>query len=233
LSAGSYGQFLHENNLISDAQLFNFTEAFRTLYVPLVEEEKWAEALKVDNQLLEDISAAAGVPNNFNIRQPSTPLDEEREATLTEFLQNTRTRRSLHVPRGVMWSNGDAPYAALSKDQEQSALTALGLVLRHFPVLLFNGDLDVVCNFIGTASFTRHALEWPGRDAFNAAPERIWTVEGTAVESNTAGYWKTGGNLTLMVVFDAGHNTARDQPEHIRTLVTQFTTGSGPFAHPP
>lgn len=71
MSAGSYGQFLHENNLISDAQLFNFTEAFRTLYVPLVEEEKWEEALKVDNQLLEDISAAAGVPNNFNIRQPS------------------------------------------------------------------------------------------------------------------------------------------------------------------
>ena len=47
------------------------------------------------------------------------------------------------------------------------------LLEAGIPVLVYAGDQDFICNWLGNKAWTL-ALEWSGKDAFNKAEDRLW-----------------------------------------------------------
>jgi cathepsin A (carboxypeptidase C) len=90
------------------------------------------------------------------------------------------------------------------------------LLNADIPALIYAGDLDFVCNYLGNKAWVTE-LQWNDGDAFRAAEDHDW--------NNGAGLAKTAGKLTFLQVYDAGHQVPTDQPEHALTMITQFLNG--------
>lgn len=82
-------------------------------------------------------------------------------------------------------------------------------VLAEIPILVYAGDADFICNYLGNHAWTE-ALEWPGRSAFNKVQLEDLKLGG---DGDKTGEVKTSGNLTFMSIHAAGHMVPYDQPE--------------------
>jgi len=80
-------------------------------------------------------------------------------------------------------------------------------ILEEIPVLIYAGNADFICNWLGNSAWTE-ALEWPGKKDFNKAEMKEAKVDG-----KVTGSYKSYGNLTYLSVFDAGHMVPMNQPE--------------------
>ncbi|SAM08480.1 hypothetical protein [Absidia glauca] len=75
------------------------------------------------------------------------------------------------------------------------------LLNRGIRVLIYAGDADYICSWYGNYAWT-DALEFKGQENYQSQAMAPWIVDG--VES---GQMKTGGNLTFIRVYEAGHES--------------------------
>lgn len=87
-------------------------------------------------------------------------------------------------------------------------------------VLIYAGDCDYICNWLGNKAWTK-ALEWDGKEAFNAAKDNDWQLGG-----ETVARLRSAGNLNFMQVFNAGHMVPMDQPAVAVAMVDHFISGN-------
>ncbi|KAK9466699.1 Alpha/Beta hydrolase protein [Lipomyces arxii] len=92
------------------------------------------------------------------------------------------------------------------------------------PVLIYAGDKDFICNWLGNQGWT-NALEWDGAKDFKSAPTLDWTLDG-----KTVGTVQNSGNFTFLRVFEAGHMTPFDQPEAALDMVNKWISGNFGFS---
>lgn len=149
---------------------------------------------------------------------PTNPLCYDF-SHVVKFMNLDTTKKALHVDEHnptwktcnmltnmkfhVDWMKNFAPYV---KD----------LVNAGIPALIYAGDLDFVCNYLGNRAWTLN-LDWKHHAEFNAAEEHDW--------NSGAGLARTSNGLTFLQVYDAGHMVPADQPEHALQMITQFLNG--------
>lgn len=80
-------------------------------------------------------------------------------------------------------------------------------LLAQIPVLIYAGDADFICNWLGNKAWTE-ALEWPGQKAYNKAEMKTLKTD----LGNKSGNFKTSGNFTFVQIHAAGHMVPYDQP---------------------
>ncbi|KAK8050613.1 carboxypeptidase Y [Apiospora phragmitis] len=80
-------------------------------------------------------------------------------------------------------------------------------LLKQIPVLIYAGDADYICNWLGNKAWSE-ALVWGGKKDFNSAKMTDLTVDDKAY-----GQVKTSGNFTFMRVYEAGHMVPFNQPK--------------------
>jgi len=93
-------------------------------------------------------------------------------------------------------------------------------ILAKIPVLIYAGDADFICNWLGNQGWTE-ALEWPGQKKFNAASNKDLTLDN----GDKYGKIKTSGNLTFMQIFEAGHMVPLNQPEPSLDFLNRWVGG--------
>lgn len=95
------------------------------------------------------------------------------------------------------------------------------------PVLIYAGDKDFICNWLGNRAWT-DALEWSDADKFARAETNIWKakVNGKKVSAGTV---KSAGLLTYLRVYDAGHMVPFNQPETSLDMVNRWVAGDRKF----
>ncbi|KAK2594491.1 carboxypeptidase C [Conoideocrella luteorostrata] len=93
-------------------------------------------------------------------------------------------------------------------------------LLAQIPVLIYAGDCDYICNWVGNQAWT-NALEWPGHDAFNNAK----SIDLEAGSGKTYGSMKHANGLAFLRVFQAGHMVPYDQPEGALDFVNRWVKG--------
>jgi len=103
----------------------------------------------------------------------------------------------------VDWMKNFAPYVA-------------DLLNAGVPALIYAGDLDFICNYMGNRAWTLK-LDWEHKKCFNAAEEHDW--------NDGAGLARTAHGLTFLQVYDAGHMVPTDQPAHALAMITQHLNG--------
>jgi cathepsin A (carboxypeptidase C) len=73
------------------------------------------------------------------------------------------------------------------------------LVNGGIPALIYAGDVDFICNYLGNKAWT-YKLEWDGKQDFQKADEHDWKGAGSA---------RTAKGFTFLQVYDAGHMVSR------------------------
>lgn len=98
------------------------------------------------------------------------------------------------------------------------------LLDKGIPVLLYEGDKDFICNWLGNYAWA-NALEYSKHEFFEVQPLRPWYTK----EGNLAGEVKNYGQFTFARVYGAGHMVPYDQPENSLDMVNRWILGDYVF----
>ncbi|KAF8138839.1 alpha beta-hydrolase [Boletus edulis] len=97
-----------------------------------------------------------------------------------------------------------------------SSITLFPSVIERIPVLLFVGDKDYICNYIGIEKMI-DTMTWNGEKGLGTAQTEPWTVAG-----EPAGTWVSSRNLTYAKVFNASHMVPYDVPDVAHDMILRF-----------
>ncbi|KAL6309774.1 alpha/beta-hydrolase [Sparassis latifolia] len=111
--------------------------------------------------------------------------------------------------RGIVHSN-------FHTRQSNSSITVIPRVLEKIPMLLFAGDQDLICNYVGMESLIQ-AMTWNGATGLGTVQTQSWTVGG-----QPAGTWVTSRNLTYVKLFNASHMAGFDVPHVSHDMILRF-----------
>ncbi|KAF3916439.1 hypothetical protein ABW21_db0208717 [Orbilia brochopaga] len=80
--------------------------------------------------------------------------------------------------------------------------------LKEIQVLVYNGDADMLCNWLGSQAWAEE-LEWSGKSSYNQKQMQPFRL----TNGTEAGQTKSAEGLTFLRVFGASHGAAGDVPE--------------------
>lgn len=100
------------------------------------------------------------------------------------------------------------------------------LLEKGIPVLLYAGDKDYICNWMGNHGWS-DALEYSKHEFFEAQPLRPWYTK----EGKLAGEVKNYDQFTFLRVYGAGHMVPYDQPENSLDMVNRWIQGDFKFGY--
>ncbi|AQZ09641.1 YBR139W [Zygosaccharomyces parabailii] len=101
------------------------------------------------------------------------------------------------------------------------------LLDMNIPVLLYAGDKDFICNWLGNRAWS-DKLDWRYGDQYQQLPLKAWKSDVTGEEF---GQVKNYGPLTFLRVYDAGHMVPYDQPEAALEMVNTWISGVHDFGY--
>mmetsp|Transcript_27809 Transcript_27809/g.65351 ORF Transcript_27809/g.65351 Transcript_27809/m.65351 type:complete len:592 (-) Transcript_27809:60-1835(-) len=90
------------------------------------------------------------------------------------------------------------------------------LLEAGFPALIYAGDVDFICNYLGNQAWTKD-LDWSHKADFETAGTHDW--------GNGAGLARTSHGFTFLQVYDGGHMVPADQPEVSLRMLQTFLSG--------
>jgi carboxypeptidase C (cathepsin A) len=131
-----------------------------------------------------------------------TPDDPTPYSEIVKYLNRADVQATLGTEVSTYESCSDAMGWEFSKagDLMRGDSTYLGALLdRGVRVLLFAGDYDFICNWIGNDAWAR-GVEWSGQEEFSAQPLVEWAVDGKRV-----GKTRSARRFTFATVEGAGH----------------------------
>lgn len=187
----------------------------------LMREGRWLDALK----LSKDECGSAVSPQETGMAGLTNYLlwNGTQDDGFADLAQHAYIRSALHVGSTPFTARASAVAAALRDDLAVSALPMLAeLADSPVRVLMLSGQMDMCLPYRLTANFLR-GMAWAGADQWLAAPRVTWCVRG-----QLAGYAKTVGGLSHVLVRNAGHYLGQDQPRWAANVAATFT-GGGSF----
>jgi len=163
--------------------------------------------------------AARALTRRSDLRAPCPVPGCYDDTPTKNYLNTPAVRLELGVPVShPPWTpcSGRVYGAITVRDDLESFTQALLTLLQTgIPVLVYAGDCDFICNWMGNLAWMLN-LDWPGKAGFNAAVQASWRGLGTA---------RTHNNLTFVRVFEAGHLVPYNQPAAALALFEDFVKG--------
>lgn len=97
----------------------------------------------------------------------------------------------------------------------------IDLLEKELPVLIYAGDKDFICNWLGNKAWTNE-LVWSGKDEFGAAKtEKMFSDDG----KTQIGEVKNYDYFTFARMFDGGHMVPYDQPDASLSMFNRWISG--------
>jgi len=137
---------------------------------------------------------------------------------ITSYLRRPDVVNALHAQaKSEAWVECEGRVQRQLKGKiAPSSVTVLPRVVEKIPVLLFAGDQDLICNYVGQESLIQ-SLTWNGATGLGAVETQTWTV-GDA----PAGTWVSSRNLTYVKIFNASHMAGYDQLHATHDMILRF-----------
>lgn len=151
------------------------------------------------------------------------------DSVFQDYMNNTETLTALNATafgkRTVIPCN-PLLYTSLTGDYYQSAAPSLLKVLAKIPVLLYNGQDDLIVSASSTQKLLLKLASdedgppWPGKKGYADAQYQPWIVD-----NEFAGYYQNSGNLHYLSVLDASHMVPLSQPKNANVMIRAFISG--------
>ncbi|AOA63025.1 Cell death protease [Komagataella phaffii CBS 7435] len=134
---------------------------------------------------------------------------------VTAFLQKKSVLEALHLDSSASWSECSARVGSHLKNKiSVPSVDILPDLLQEIPIILFNGDHDIICNCIGTERMI-DKLEFNGDQGFTEGTEYIpWFYNEVNV-----GKVISERNLTYVRVYNSSHMVPFDNTPVSRGLL--------------
>lgn len=102
----------------------------------------------------------------------------------------------------------------------QTAVTEL--LDQDLPVLIYAGDKDFICNWLGNQHWT-NVLPWKHSEEFAEQPIRKWSsyLNGNEIGGEVKSY----RHFTYLRLFNGGHMVPYDQPENSLSMLNEWIHG--------
>ncbi|CAI5721521.1 unnamed protein product [Hyaloperonospora brassicae] len=162
--------------------------------------------------------------NPYDIRKPCVV---ENVMTCVDFEHIEKFLNSPHVlvelgvdvQKSKPWRECDATInARFALGEMLSSADDVKLLLdAGVRVLIYAGDADLMCNWVGNQAWVM-ALDWRGKAAFNNAAN----CQFGTLEDPDAGRVCSFENLTFIRVFNSGHMVPMDQPAVSYHMINKF-----------
>ncbi|XP_076124842.1 lysosomal protective protein [Alosa pseudoharengus] len=136
------------------------------------------------------------------------------------YLNNPYVKAALHIsPKALNWQICSAEvnrkYNRLYMDVTQQYLKLLGKL--KYRILVYNGDVDMACNFLGDEWFVESLQQQV------QVQRRPWTYYN-GDSQQVGGFVKEFSNLAFLTVKGSGHMVPTDKPIAAYTMFSRFIT---------
>lgn len=154
----------------------------------------------------------------YDVR-PNSPDPPSGSAT---WLNSAKVKEALGVEVDLSYEEcDDSVYAGFEStgDWMKPIQDYVPDILAKIPVLIYAGDADYICNWLGNRAWTK-ALEWPGKEAYNSAE-----VQPLTIGSDEYGKVTTAKNFAFIQIYEAGHMVPMDQPVGSLDMLNRWVSG--------
>ena len=133
--------------------------------------------------------------------------------TTRTFLNNPEVRKALHIPEHVSDWEVCSDLVGILYQRDYDSMKSQHLYLQKYGIrgIMYNGDIDMACNFIGQEWFIE------GLGLKEREYRRMWFED-----DQVAGFVKQFENITLMTVLGAGHMVPTDEPSRALHMFKTF-----------
>jgi cathepsin A (carboxypeptidase C) len=143
----------------------------------------------------------------------------------TAFLNRADVQQSLGVANeNITWQAcSDTVNQMFSSDWMRDFNGTIPVLLEHgIRVLVYNGDVDFICNWLGSKAWAL-GLQWSESAKFKAALDLPWWLDQKpAGRFRTVSGQKQNMLFTFLQVHDAGHMVPMNQPKRALEMVKHF-----------
>ena len=211
---GAYAQFAFDNGLINAFAKTALDAGFAFCRI-LVENQVPVIDMVICNFLMQSVLGNPLDPrfNVYDIRRKCDhpPLCYDFSA-VEKYLNRDDVRRELGVEGRAWTSCSQIVHTAMLLDFETNAAEDVAAILnKDLDVLVYNGDKDYICNWVGGAMWT-DAVQWKYGEQFKNAPTK-------EIPSGTYKYFE---NFFFYRVYEAGHMVPMDQPKVGLEMIEHF-----------
>ena len=128
------------------------------------------------------------------------------------YISSPEVRKALHIPDQVpKWAQCSNVHYQVQYRSMKTQIKELVEKHKIPKLIVFNGDIDIVCDFLGDQQF----VDELGYKL--TANYTKWTVEG-----RTAGFFKRYEGIDFMTVRFSGHMVPRDQPKAALAIIKEL-----------
>ncbi|KAL4442630.1 hypothetical protein ABPG74_007032 [Tetrahymena malaccensis] len=213
----SYAEFTYKNGLIDEETYKSTSQRFVECAKLIKAEAPHNVQSEVCEPPFTDIVINSSA-SFYNYKKPcldNTCFDDDNN--LQKFLTRKDVQQILGV-EGRKWTGcvNNVYDEMISLENRSATKDLLYIVEANIEVLIYSGDLDVMCNYLGGEQWT-HNFEWKNKSQFQAAQYQNVTLNGQVI-----GKVKSASNFAFHVVYEAGHMVPKDQPEAALQLINNF-----------
>uniref|UniRef100_A0A8C5AKP5 Carboxypeptidase n=1 Tax=Gadus morhua TaxID=8049 RepID=A0A8C5AKP5_GADMO len=161
----------------------------------------------------QKLRGAASLFKNVRLDPPCT-----NSTPSTLYLNNAYVRAALHIsPDALPWvlcsSVVNLNYGRVYMEVSKQYLKLLGALV--YRVLVYNGDVDMACNFMGDEWFVESLQQKVD------VQRRTWTYQDKA-GLQVGGFVKEFCNLAFLTIKGSGHMVPTDKPAAAYTMFSRF-----------
>ncbi|XP_046573544.1 probable serine carboxypeptidase CPVL [Haliotis rubra] len=162
---------------------------------------------------------ATGYIAHENILEVQGPADMNYYVSYVDLPE---VRRAIHVGNVSYSEPSNLVFEKLYSDFLDSVRPWFVTLLNSgkYKVLLFNGQLDIIVCSPTTEAMLDSMTEWKDQAAYKQATKHIWRVSPT--DKDVAGYVRAVGNFTQVIVREAGHIVAFNQPDRAYDMLQRY-----------
>ena len=166
-----------------------------------IQEKRWRDAFTIEDRLMDgDIYPyptyfynITGSRYYYNFLQSAEPPSF---GNYLSYLNQCYVRNAIHVGNQI-FDGGNKVEKYLLEDIFQTAKQYLVPLLENYRVLLYNGQLDLICALPFTENYL-NLLQWNGGENYRKAEKFLWRVAEQDVEP--AGYVRHSDNFYQVAV---------------------------------
>ncbi|XP_045472980.1 venom serine carboxypeptidase-like [Harmonia axyridis] len=208
----NYGDYLYQHGMI-DLKTKKVLDNIRDQSIDLIKQGKYDEARDLQDEILYTFTRETGITNMYNYLFAQ---DQDDEPLMDIFIQTSEIRKAIHVGN-TKFQNGEEVNQALNNDVMRSVVHLLPDLLDNYRVLLYSGQVDIIVAYPLTVNYLQK-LNFSSSAEYQTVDRSVWFVD-----TDIAGFVKVAGNLTDLLVRDAGHMVPHDQPVWALDLIYRFT----------